>query len=114
MKTVRYGFLLVGLVLVGCAHQTMRGSVAMKVAEDSAHVCLGENEVKVGDKVALFNNQCSPPIDANRVGGRRANLCTKVKAGEGIVTDVLNEHYSEVKFNKEAKFQEGSVVEKVN
>jgi hypothetical protein len=32
-------------------HQFMRGSVAMKATGREAHVCLGDDEVKVGDHV---------------------------------------------------------------
>lgn len=41
------------IALSGCAHGLMRGSVAMKANEDEAHVCMGDKEVKAGDRVAL-------------------------------------------------------------
>lgn len=101
--------LLVATALTGCAHSTMRGSVAMKVNAEEAHVCMGEKEVKVGDRVALFKNQCS------RSGGKvgSADPCHKVKIGEGSVERVLNEHYSVVKVNPGVQFEEGAIVEKV-
>jgi hypothetical protein len=45
--------LLLCLLPMACAHSMMRGSVVMKVDTDEAHACLGENEVKTGDKLSL-------------------------------------------------------------
>lgn len=100
---------LVSVVLFGCAHGLMRGSVAMKVSENEAHVCLGDKEVKVGDRVTLFRNNC--PVRGGRdLGG--GGVCTKEKVGLGTVTQLLNEHYSVVKFEPGVKFSEGTFVEK--
>lgn len=94
-------------IFSSCAHQTMRGSVAMKISKDEAHVCLGNNEAKVGDKVVVYTNNCPP------LAGRDAytQLCEKKEVGHGEVTRLLNEHYSVVKFDKGVKFSEGTFVE---
>lgn len=104
-KLLHTGLLL--LVLGGCAHSTMRGSVAMKISPTEAHVCLGNNEANVGDKVVVFINSCPP------LSGRDAEtaLCEKEQTGTGTVTKLLNEHYSVVKFDKAIKFNEGTFVE---
>tara|TARA_R110000868_G_scaffold104087_2_gene286255 strand:+ start:290 stop:583 length:294 start_codon:yes stop_codon:yes gene_type:complete len=95
------------MVLGGCAHSTMRGSVAMKISPSEAHVCLGNNEAKVGDKVSVFTNDCPP------LGGKDkpTMLCEKKRTGTGTVTKLLNEHYSVVKFDNDIKFSEGTFVE---
>ena len=87
----------------------MRGTVAMKVDPDEAHVCLGKDEVKVGDRVALFTQQCEPSLKEKGGGGK----CKKIKVGEGRVTELLNEHYSVIKTEPGVQFQEGTVVEKI-
>lgn len=95
--------------MVGCAHSTMRGTVAMKASDGELHVCMGEKEVKAGDHVAFFVHQC-------RTQGARENqkdVCKKIKIGEGEVTQALNEHYSIVKPTPGLKIQEGTVVEKI-
>ena len=49
--------LSIPFVLASCAstkHKYMRGSVAMKLDNKTAHVCLGDNEVKTGDKVLFY------------------------------------------------------------
>lgn len=94
--------------LAGCAHHLMRGSVAMKTSENEAHVCMGESEVKVGDKVTLFRNNCPP-----RAGRGSGRTCEKVKLGKGTVTQVINEHYSAVTFDPGVPFEEGTFVEKL-
>lgn len=106
MKKILHTSLLL-FVLGGCAHSTMRGSVAMKISPTEAHVCLGNNEAKVGDKVNVFSNNCPP------LGGRDEPtiLCEKKKSGTGTVTKLLNEHYSVVKFDSDIKFSEGTFVE---
>ncbi|HEX4925427.1 MAG TPA: hypothetical protein VFV50_15145 [Bdellovibrionales bacterium] len=83
--------------------------MAMKVSDDQAHVCLGEGEVKPGDKVTLFTNQCTP--DASKTGGK--NLCKKVPVGEGVISQILNEHYSVMSVSKGTPIDEGTIVEKM-
>lgn len=95
------------MVLGGCAHSTMRGSVAMKISPSEAHVCLGNNEVEVGDKVSVFTNNCLPHGSRDKA----AAPCQKVKTGTGTVTKLLNEHYSVVKFENGIDFSEGTFVE---
>jgi hypothetical protein len=101
-------------MLAGCAHSTMRGSVAMKGNDEEAHVCLGDKEVKAGDRIALFKNVCT----GGKGGGGRSGegggsgACKKVKLGEGTVERTLNEHYSVVKVDPGVQFEEGSIVEK--
>ena len=104
--------LLIATVLVaglsGCAHNVMRGSVAMKTSENEAHVCLGKGEVKAGDRVTLYQNVCDKGGRASGGGGS----CEKKEAGMGSVLEVLNEHYSVVRFDQGVRFAEGSFVEK--
>ena len=78
----------------------MRGSVAMKISPNEAHVCLGKGEVKAGDKVTISKNECVPK-----------QSCRLVKVGEGEVVEVLNDHYSVVKAEG-VPLEEGYVVEK--
>jgi hypothetical protein len=106
---------LIAVMLSGCSHAAMRGNVAMKVGDQDAHVCLGDNEVKVGDRIAAFKNEC--PIDgpSARRGGNiaQSRLCSRVKVGEGSVIELLNEHYSVVRFDPGVSFEEGTLVEKI-
>lgn len=106
---------LTSLVLVSCAHQehaTMRGSVAMKMGADTAHVCMGNNEVKAGDRVVAFKNVCKNNQTDINTRSHLKTYCSKEKVGEGTVVATLNEHYSEVKFDQGVEFQEGTIVEK--
>lgn len=107
---------LTTLVLASCAHQhtMMRGSVAMKTGADTAHVCLGNNEVKEGDRIVAFKNVCKTNPNDLATRSHLKSYCKKEKLGEGTVTGIINEHYSEVKFDKGVEFQEGTIVEKEN
>lgn len=103
--------ILSALILSACAsHSVMRGSVAMKVSDREAHVCMGKNEVKEGDKVIAFYNDCQKDTPDTR--GAYGIACVKTKLGAGIVKKVLNDHYSVVEFEPGVKFTEGSFVEK--
>ncbi|MBY0517513.1 MAG: hypothetical protein K2P81_11420 [Bacteriovoracaceae bacterium] len=113
MKKCLIAIVLASLV-TGCAtHSTMRGGVAMKVSDSEAHVCLGNGEVKEGDKVTAFYNDCQ---NITAGGGRNSGAygapCVKTKLGEGKITKVLNDHYSVVEFDEGVKFTEGTFVEK--
>ena len=100
-------FLVIGaLVLSSCASKVHRGVVAMKIDETTAHVGLKRDAVEVGDHVELFGNRCSK----NSVETGRG--CTKFSKGHGVVSSILNDDYSVVKFEDGVKFQEGDFVEK--
>lgn len=98
--------------LAGCAHSTMRGSVAMKATDTEGHVCLGDNEVKSGDRVALFRNDCAGTKASRRNEGGNQG-CTKKKLGEGTIERVLNSHYSVMQTDPGVAFEEGTIVEKL-
>lgn len=101
--------------LVGCAsHSTMRGSVAMKTSEDEAHVCMGDTEVRVGDKVKAFKSVCANENE-NSIRTSKSGIktiCKKEQIGTGVVTSLINDHYSVVKFDNKFDFNEGTIVEK--
>lgn len=99
--------------LTGCAHhQMMRGSVAMKANEREAHVCLGEDEVKVGDSVTAFRNACTLNSVDRAERGTKGVTCKLEKIGRGKVVSLLNNHYSTVEFDRGVPFEEGTVVQK--
>ena len=100
------------LILNGCAHSFMRGTVAMKMDSTTAHVCLGNNDVKVGDKVDFVENFCtgSNAIAVNDSGEVRS--CEMKVIDTGTVTKLLNSHYSEVKVKEGFKLKEGILVQK--
>ncbi|MBC7712930.1 MAG: hypothetical protein H7177_06310 [Rhizobacter sp.] len=110
-----FAFLLI-TNLVSCAsHSTMRGSVAMKISDTEAHVCLGNTEVKVGDIINAYKNVCSN-LSSNVINknSRASELapCKKVKIGSGKITSLINDHYSVVKFDNVVDFNEGTIIEK--
>jgi hypothetical protein len=83
----------------------MRGSIVMKIDPTTAHVCLGNQEVAVNDRVRLYKNDCKH-VD-------RRTICEKVTLAEGTVTELLDEHYSVVAFPAGTTFEEGYTVEKL-
>jgi hypothetical protein len=113
MKAIT-GILLVTLmILTGCAHKMMRGSVAMKTSADEAHVCLGNGEVKQGDRVALYDNICTNEGRISGKNGGEKPTCRKAFLGNGIVEELLNEHYSLIKVDQGVAFKEGAIVERI-
>jgi hypothetical protein len=112
MYAASFGALVITSGLMGCAHSAhTRGSVALKHGAQEADICLGKGEVKVGDKVALFKNECKPRNRGGKEGGESSS-CTKVKLGEGRVSQVLDEHYSTIQVDSGVSFAEGTIVEK--
>jgi hypothetical protein len=104
--------LSIPFVLASCAstnHKYMRGSVAMKLDNKTAHVCLGDNEVEPGDKILFYYNGCEQ-IDTE-IGGLKG-LCTLKKLGTGEVTKIHNSHYSTVRTDGSFKFKEGTLVQR--
>lgn len=92
------------------AHHTTRGSVVMLVDAREAHVCMGEGEVRPGDAVRLIRHKC---VDSHLDNGLPAPpRCTREVVGGGEVVQVLNEHYSVVRFAPGVVFAEGDTVER--
>ena len=110
----------IAMFLTGCGHSMMRGTVAMKMDKDEAHVCLGDNAVKSGDKVGFFKNNCKRVPGSGgggageRGGGGSEVECNLLKLGEGTVSKTLNSHYSLVKTDGSFSFDEGTLVEKIS
>lgn len=101
------------LVLAACGgHAAMRGSVVMKVNDTQAHVCMGDKEVAMGDRVDLVRHECATSGGSAR-SGVSSDRCKRVVVGQGQVTQVLNEHYSIVDFPAGVPFKEGDSIEKV-
>ena len=84
----------------------------MKISDTEAHVCMGEGEVKAGDKVAFYKNVCSAPKPGGRIDASVAVGCKKVMIGTGEISQTLNEHYSVVHIAPGVQFKEGTIVEK--
>jgi hypothetical protein len=100
------------LLLSGCVHDVMRGSVAMKINDQEGHVSLGRSEVEVGDRVALYDNECSSSSHTT-YSSVYEPPCKKVKLGEGQITQVLNENYSVLKADAGTILKEGTIAEKI-
>ena len=83
----------------------MRGTVTMKTDDQQAHVCLGSNDVELGDKVDFFDNVC-----LKKKG--EETTCKITLLGTGTVTKLLNTHYSVVKADSKFKMREGNLVQK--
>lgn len=109
-KRILVGSVVVIAALSGCAsHGVMRGSVAMKLNDTEAHVCMNKDEVSPGDHLILYKNVCEA---RDRAKSTPVNVCEKVEIGHGEITKILSEHYSAVKFPEGTKFTEGDIVEK--
>lgn len=85
----------------------------MKGDDQEAHVCLGEGEVKAGDRVVLFKSVCRGGKGGARSSDVGGGICTKTKLGEGVVERTLNNHFSVVKVDSGVQFEEGTIVEKL-
>lgn len=100
---------LFAAALVSCASGGVkRGSVAMKISDNTAHVGMGGSDVKVGDHLVLYRNECT--------GGAGKDIadrsCRKVETGHGEVSQILSNDYSAVTFPAGTKFTEGDTLEK--
>ncbi|MBK24533.1 MAG: hypothetical protein CME70_11115 [Halobacteriovorax sp.] len=122
MKKIIY--ILSLLILSSCAHTFMRGSVAKKLSATEAIVCLGKNEVKVGDTIKFERSDCSWTADNNitmhentSMGGNiehtgyGRSVCELVYLGRGKVIKLINNHFSVVKTNNKFEFKESTQVE---
>lgn len=114
MKTLQCLTLMSLVVISGCAPAVHRGSVAMKIGDNEAHVCLGNDEVVPGDKVTYFRNVCTPSNAGTKPVKPTLARCEKKRIGTGTIKSVLNEHYSVASIDGSFEYREGDIVEKVS
>lgn len=110
MNKQMLGLLVLPLFLGACASQLHRGVVAMKIDDNIAHVGIKSSEVTVGDHVELYGSKCPAKNVKMDIGIRER--CQKISKGHGVVTEVLSEDYSAVKFENGVAFKEGDYIEK--
>lgn len=105
------------VVLIGCSisHETMRGSVVMKL-EKEAHVCIGsEDGISVGDELTVYRTKQVPvtrePVVPDQRGKNYPRTkYEKVKVGRARVTAILNEHYAAIEVT-EGELEMSDIVE---
>ena len=120
-------FLITLFFLSSCAHTFMRGTVAKKISSEKAIVCLGENEIKVGDIIKFERSECrwaqSNNItmhESSTLGGTPdytgygGSQCELIYLGRGEIIKLINDHYSVVKINGVFQFNESTQVEIVD
>lgn len=102
-------YLMVVILTSACAtrHESMSGSVALKISETSGVACLPSDSIQVGKEINFYKTVCE------RKGGdqRGVTKCSKELIGNGKITKLVNDHYSEFVTNGDVKFEEGSLVE---
>ncbi len=103
--------LLLSFGITGCSSHSARGTVEMQINSQEAHVRFDEHELKVGDRVAAFRNDCQDGLAPamNSYGVR----CYEKQISAGTVTRLLNGHYSVVKFDERIKAAEGILLKKI-
>lgn len=103
-------FVLASLLVGGCStnrHESMKGSVAMKINDSKGVACLFGEGPRVGDKLTLFQNQCSDVPKGKDGAGVN---CKMVEAGEASITRMLNDHYAEFVTKQNVPFEEGYII----
>ena len=101
------------MFLVGCAHGGIkRGHVVMKTSDTTAHVGLATGDVKVGDHVALYHNECKGGGGGRKGEALGPRVCKKVATGHGVVTELFDADYAQVEFPSGTSFTEGDTIEK--
>lgn len=94
-------------------HDHARGTVVLSDDGKEAHVCLGNKEIKVGDKVEVFDAVCKKEQVAVIRSRRYQTKCEKIARGQAEVVDVADEHYSRVHALGDLLLKEGQIVERL-
>ena len=99
--------LFLSVLTVGCAsrHESMKGSVAMKISDSKGIACLFGESPKVGAKLTLFENAC-----AETGSEKRALNCKMIESGNATITKMINDHYAEFETQQNTPFQEGYMI----
>lgn len=109
MKLVKFCLSLVMMsLIIGCTHMHSRGTVVLSHSNNEVDICIGNTEVKVGDKLNFYQTSCV----STGTGRNYKRNCTKLKIGEGEVISTLDEHFSTARLSSEFKVTESTIVEK--
>lgn len=95
---------------VGCStnrHESMKGSVAMKINDSKGVACLFGEKPRVGDKLTLFQNACSDIPKGKEGAGVN---CKMIESGEASITRMMNDHYAEFETKQNVPFEEGYII----
>lgn len=100
-------FVFLAIFTIGCAsrHESMKGSVALKMSDSKGVACLFGESPKVGDKLTLFENACTETGSEKRVLN-----CKMIESGNATITKLLNDHYAEFETKQNIPFQEGYMI----
>lgn len=122
MKSIIY--ILIPLLLTSCAHTFMRGTVAKKINSKKAIICLGSDEVKIGDTIKFQESVCSwTPTHSitmhekvtsglySEQTGYGSSNCELIHLGRGTVVEIINDHFSIVKTKGDFQFKKSTQVE---
>lgn len=108
MRSILF-FTVVGTIgfATGCATSPKtKCKAAVSHSPTEYDVCIGDKQVKAGDKVEFFEKHCS-------VGGKNAaRRCHNEKLGEGLVIKTLDEDLSTIKLDSEFEITESTIIEK--
>lgn len=108
---IKIGILVLSGVVGSAYAAVVRAPVAMKINDTEAHICVGKEEVKVGDKFTAFKNECKRAQGGKAMTEGFGETCKKVKLGDATIKQLLNEHYALLTFEPGVKFDERSFVE---
>lgn len=109
MRLVKLSLVVASIVsTVGCSHMHNRGSVVLKHSNSEVDICIGNKEIKIGDKLNFYQTDCV----MTGTGRSSKRSCSKTKIGEGEVISTQDEHFSTVKLGSEFNVTAGTVVEK--
>lgn len=98
--------LALGLLGACAATPPPRGSVVMRIDAAVGHVRMPDYELSVGDRVRVVHSYCAEQSS-------KGVICREKTSAEGCVVQVLNPHYSVVRFAPGGDFAEGDRVERV-
>ena len=119
LTTAFLSSLVLFTLVSGCStgHETMRGSVLMKL-DNEAHICIGSNDgIRVGDLLYVYRikvnkqwwlseyQQQYPTAEPRKVNYQ------KIKVGEVRVAEIFDEHFAAVKLIS-GELQGSDIVEK--
>lgn len=99
-----------GILAVSSCSSTPTGVVLMKIDDRIAHIELPPGAVRVGDTISLIESRCPRGPRPYRTREPASKNCRKVVRGQGKVTRLFNDRYSEVAFPSGLNFDTGDAV----
>lgn len=119
IKIFNFIFLITAIpVLSGCGndsgHGHTKGSIVTSQSGQIAQVCEEGQEVKIGDRLEIYESNCTNTGKNIFKKTKIKNSCVKIPKGQAEIVEISDSHFSKIKAIDSVILKAGQTTKKLN